>query len=444
MLVPEICASALGHKKSLTVGASRDTNGQMLAKRTRQTALPFETPRSRALVTLRAPLKTVGLFAGVGGFELGLGRAGHTTEMLCEIEPGAQAVLRAKFSHVKLHDDVTTLRELPRETELLVGGFPCQDLSQAGKTAGIEGARSGLVGEVFRLLERHDVPWVVLENVPFMLQLSQGRAMDVIVTAIETLGYKWAYRVIDSRAFGVPQRRERVYLVASRDGDPREVLFAHDLGEPAPVSVSWDRANGFYWTEGIRGLGWANDAVPTLKGGSTLGIPSPPAIVLPDRSIVTPHLRDAERMQGFDPGWTEASETVMKRGHRWKLVGNAVTVNAAEWLGQRLRAPDPAGRNVPSAPLMRTGAWPRAAFNVGEGRQSAEASAWPEHRAREPLHTFLHERGTDLSAKATAGFYARTQQAKLIFPDGFLERVRRHLERMQKQRGHETLQLAAV
>lgn len=347
-------------------------------------------------------MKTVGLFAGVGGFELGLGRAGHATELLCEIEPGAQAVLRAKFPQVKLHDDVTTLRELPHGTELLVGGFPCQDLSQAGKTAGIEGARSGLVGEVFRLLARHDVPWVILENVPFMLQLSQGRAMDVIVAAIEHLGYKWAYRVIDSRAFGVPQRRERVYLVASREGDPRDVLFAHDAGEPPPATVSWSRANGFYWTEGTRGLGWADDAVPTLKGGSTLGIPSPPAIVLPNKSIVTPHLRDAERMQGFDAGWTEASETVTRRGHRWKLVGNAVTVDAAEWLGQRLRAPDPTGRNVSSVPLARPGAWPRAAFNVGEGRRTALVSAWPERRARVHLYDFLQHETALLSVKAKA------------------------------------------
>ena len=415
---------------------------RMPAKPTRQTVLPFPAPGTRAHAPQRAAMKTVGLFAGVGGLELGLSRAGHGTELLCEIEPGAQAVLRAKFPEVALHDDVTTLRTLPKGTELLVGGFPCQDLSQAGKTAGIEGSRSGLVGEVFRLLERHDVPWVVLENVPFMLQLSAGRAMDVIVTAIEALEYKWAYRVIDSRAFGVPQRRERVYLVATRDGDPRDVLFAHDAGEPAPEVVSWKRANGFYWTEGIRGLGWANDAVPTLKGGSTLGIPSPPAIVLSDGWIVTPHIRDAERMQGFEPGWTEASEAVMKRGHRWKLVGNAVTVAAAEWLGRRLRAPDPVGRNVIHAPLVRTGAWPRAAFNVGEGRRRAEISAWPELQPREPLHTFLQHPTTCLSEKATAGFLSRTDRSALNFPPGFIERVRRHLKRMQG--GHETLQHAAV
>ncbi|WP_050436202.1 DNA (cytosine-5-)-methyltransferase [Chondromyces crocatus] len=389
-------------------------------------------------------MKTVGLFAGVGGLERGLARSGHTTELLCEIEVGAQAVLREKFRDVKLHDDVTTLRKLPRDVDLVVGGFPCQDLSQAGKTAGIEGARSGLVGEVFRLLKRHDVPWVVLENVPFMLQLSKGRAMEVIVTAIEALGYKWAYRVVDSRAFGVPQRRERVYLVATRDGDPRDVLFVDDVGEPPTEVVSWRRANGFYWTEGIRGLGWANDAVPTLKGGSTLGIPSPPAIILPnrDRDIVTPHIRDAERMQGFEAGWTEASENVMKRGHRWKLVGNAVTVDAAEWLGRRLRAPESRGRDVASKPLMRTGAWPRAAFNVGEGRHCAEISAWPERREREPMHTFLQHPPKLLSEKATGGFFSRTARSALKFPDGFLERIEHHYERMKS--GHTSLEQAAV
>ncbi len=377
------------------------------------------------------PRRVAGLFSGIGGLELGLERAGHESTLLCEIEPGAQAVLRARFPDHRLHDDVTTLEKLPRGTDLLAGGFPCQDLSQAGRTTGIEGSRSGLVGEVFRLLRGHDVPAVLLENVPFMLQLARGAAMEVIVTAIEALGYNWAYRVVDSRAFGVPQRRERVYFLALRDGDPRDVLFADDAGEPPPAPVSWQKANGFYWTEGTRGLGWADDAVPTLKGGSTLGIPSSPAIVMPDERVVTPHLRDAERMQGLEPGWTDASEAVMKKGHRWKLVGNAVTVDAAEWIGRRLREPGVTGRDVKSSPLLREGAWPKAAFNVGEGRRRAEVSAWPKRAERLPLHEWLEHPTALLSHKATAGFFSRAQRSPLRFPAGFLERIGRHLERMQ-------------
>ena len=101
--------------------------------------------------------------------------------------------------------------ERPAGTELLAGGFPCQDLSQAGPTRGIRGERSGLVDEAFRLLRTHQLPWLLLENVPFMLQLHRGHALDHIVTALEELGYAWAYRVVDSRSMGLPQRRERVY-----------------------------------------------------------------------------------------------------------------------------------------------------------------------------------------------------------------------------------------
>ena len=97
-------------------------------------------------------------------------------------------------------------------------------------------------------------------------------------------------------------------------------------------------ACGFYWTEGIRGLGWAFDAIPTLKGGSTVGIPSPPAIILPDGIIVKLNIQDAERIQGFEAGWTQPAELVARPGMRWKLVGNAVTVGAAEWIGRRIDA----------------------------------------------------------------------------------------------------------
>ena len=281
-----------------------------------------------------------GLFAGVGGIERGLARSGHHASLLCENDLGASEVLRSRFPHTALCGDIRKLARLPRKTTLVAAGFPCQDLSQAGKTTGIAGARSGLVGEVFRLLEEHHTPWVLLENVPFMLQLGRGEAMNVITSALEALNYKWAYRVVDARAFGLPQRRRRVYLIASNVGDPRTVLFADEAGPvEEPKLNGHPLACGFYWTEGIRGLGWAVDAVPTLKGGSTIGIPSSPAILLPSGEVVTPDIRDAERLQGFPSGWTKPAERVAKKGSRWKLVGNAVSVPAAAWVGRRLAKP---------------------------------------------------------------------------------------------------------
>ena len=101
-------------------------------------------------------------------------------------------------------------------------------------------------------------------------------AMARLVAAFEERGYRWAYRVVSSLGF-IPQRRERVFLVASNsDLDPWDVLFHDDVALPARETSLDTHAHGFYWTEGTRGLGWAPDAVPTLKNGSTVGIPSPP------------------------------------------------------------------------------------------------------------------------------------------------------------------------
>lgn len=394
-----------------------------------QIALPLSTASRTVSGARGRPLAVAGLFAGVGGIELGLHKAGHTTRLLCEIEPGACAVLEDRFDGVTLHRDIRTLRSVPKDVDMIAAGFPCQDLSQAGLTRGIEGAQSGLVSHVFELLQRRRVPWVLLENVPFMLQLNRGKALDYVLSAMEQLGYRWAYRVIDTRAFGLPQRRERVYIVASLHQDPRLVLFGGDE-EPTDLQRNGRTACGFYWTEGIRGLGWAVDAVPTLKGGSTVGIASPPAIWMPDGRLVKPDIRDAERLQGFAANWTAPAESVTRRGFRWKLVGNAVTVDVARWLGERLLKLD--GADIPEEYALRPGVlWPKAAWNVGNGRHGAVVSTWPVRRKARPLSDFLRFPPELLSAKATAGFLSRTRVSSLRFPPGFIEAVETHLQRMR-------------
>jgi DNA (cytosine-5)-methyltransferase 1 len=372
--------------------------------------------------------KVAGLFAGIGGLERGLARAGHETLLLCENDPAAAADLKDRFDS-ELCGDIRELDGLPGATSIVVAGFPCQDLSQAGKTAGISGARSGLVGEVFRLIEAHDTPWVLLENVPFMLQLSSGRAMEVITSAFEQLGYKWAYRIVDSRCFGLPQRRRRVYFLASKCGDPREVLFADDTDAASPGADLRKVACGFYWTEGVRGLGWAVNSIPTLKGGSTVGIPSAPAIVLPDGTVGTPDLRDAERLQGFPVNWTRSAESVARHGARWKLVGNAVNVRAAEWIGKRLAKPGKV-KPLSTKHLAADRAWPNAAWNVGQGRVSVAASEWPVHRIQRDLQDFLLYPLVPLSERATAGFLRRAESGGLRFPPDFLQTLRSHLDKV--------------
>ena len=376
-------------------------------------------------------MRVAGLFAGVGGLENGLASAGHETALLCEIWDPARAVLRSHMPDVPCERDIRDLRALPDDIELLTAGFPCQDLSQAGMTAGIKGARSGLVGEVFRLLDQRRVPWVVLENVSFMLQLDGGRAMTTLVEQFEALGYRWAYRVVNSLSF-VPQRRERVLFVATTtEVDPASVILT-DEEQPRLAECNLvELAHGFYWTEGIRGLGWAVDSIPTLKNGSTVGIPSPPAILLPNGLAITPDIRDAERLQGFPVGWTDAAAEVSRQSSRWSLLGNAVTVDVARWLGERLRHPGEYSleRDKDFTANRRL---PRAARFDGAKRFAVEINAYPVWKERPHLVDFLNYPGKPLSVRATKGFLARTERSKLRFVAGFKERLREHLQRMSE------------
>ena len=373
-------------------------------------------------------MKIAGLFAGIGGLEVGLDSAGHRAVLTCESWAPARAVLQERFQAVPNHPDVTTLPDLPGGIDLVTAGFPCQDLSQAGRTVGIGGSRSSLVDHVFRLLDGARVPWVLLENVSFMLHLDAGRAMQRLVRAFEERGYRWAYRVVNSLAF-LPQRRERVYFLASLAADPADVLLTDAVEPPLVATGLATHAHGFYWTEGTRGLGWAGDAVPTLKNGSTIGIPSPPAILLPDGRVIQPDIRDAERLQGFAADWTSPAETAGRASLRWSLVGNAVSVPVAAWIGQRLREP---GRYDPGrdrAEIARE-SWPKAARSDGRRRIGVEIGAFPVWRPRAALAEFLHHPGKPLSRRATAGFLARARASRLRFQPGFLDRIQRHLESM--------------
>ena len=374
-------------------------------------------------------MKVVGLFAGIGGFEVGLGQAGHEAVLLSEILPAARAVLSTRLTGVPLHGDVQTLRDLPGETEIVVAGFPCQDLSQAGLTKGLDGDRSGLVGEVFRLVRSTSPRWVVLENVPFMLQLRRGDAMRRIADAFEDMGYRWAWRVVDTFGFGLPQRRERVILVASKTENPAAALFADDAALARPATALGRLAHGFYWTEGRGGLGWAPDAVPTLKNGSSVGIPSPPAVLMPDGRLIKPDIRDAERLQGFPSDWTAPAESAARASARWSLVGSAVSIPVARWIGGRLAWPGAYDR-ARDRPFGDRVALPRAARFDGRRRHAVDIGSDPIALRAPHLHSFLEHEGALLSERATAGFLGRTTVAKLRFAPGFIAAVQAHLRFM--------------
>jgi DNA (cytosine-5)-methyltransferase 1 len=374
-------------------------------------------------------MRIAGLFAGVGGLELGLRQAGHETVVFSEVWSPAATVLAHRFDGIPNAGDIANLKSLPEKIDLVTAGFPCQDLSQAGKTAGIKGQKSGLVAHVFRLIDRDRPKWVLLENVSFMLRLDGGSAMARLVSEFEERGYRWAYRVVNSLSF-LPHRRERVFFLASTEDDPADVLLVDEATPFAIDTMLHTHAHGFYWTEGTRGLGWGRDCVPTLKNGSTVGIPSPPAILLTNGEIVTPDIRDAERLQGLPPDWTKPAVSVARPSLRWSLIGNAVTKPVAHWIGRRLLAPKKYDRSRDATPIA-SGNWPRAARFDGVVRREVRISEFPHWRKRKPLQEFLRYPPALLSERATAGFLSRIEKSSLRFVPGFKERVRSHLDHVR-------------
>ena len=172
-------------------------------------------------------MKAVSLFAGVGGFDLALTRNGAEVVASVEIDKNARKVLANRFPNTTHLEDVKNvtgqqLFDLGFNSDgIIVGGFPCQDLSVAGKRRGLAGERSGLFFEVTRLLDETKAKWFILENVPGLLSSNGGRDMGIVIGALAELGYGVAYRILDAQYFGVPQRRRRVFIVGHLGNDGR-------------------------------------------------------------------------------------------------------------------------------------------------------------------------------------------------------------------------------
>jgi DNA (cytosine-5)-methyltransferase 1 len=369
-------------------------------------------------------MNVVGLFAGIGGLELGFRRPEFTTSRLCEIDDVCQRVLKKRFRGIPVESDVFAMRDL-EDCDVLTAGFPCQSFSQAGMTQGLDSSRP-LVFALLKLVrEARTLPqYLVFENVPNIVHLAGGEALRYITRIVECLGYTWAYRIVDTSSFGLPQRRARWIFVASLLGDAPRMMLEQ---EAALAASRIARAHGFYWTEGNRGLGWADDAVPPLKSGSTLGIPSPPAIwMIDEMSIVKPSIRDAERLQGFPPDWTSvAGMTPRDDRKRWRMVGNAVSVPTARWVADRIVA-----HVEPAYPegvaFNKTDTWPRAAWGRSGKRVAVSASTHPMTPKFTPILDFLKDTPEPLSVRATRGFRTRLEASSLRYPAEFLEALRHH------------------
>lgn len=165
-------------------------------------------------------MRVLSLFSGIGGFDLGLRRAGMEIVGMCEINKPAQSVLRNHFPEAVLHDDVRSVHYEPGTIDVICGGFPCQDVSIAGQRRGFNGERSGLWYEFARIIANTRPTWVIVENVPGLLSSNGGRDFAAVIGQLAEFGYGVGWRILDAQYWGLAQRRKRVFIVASF-GTPR-------------------------------------------------------------------------------------------------------------------------------------------------------------------------------------------------------------------------------
>lgn len=319
-------------------------------------------------------MKYFSMFSGIGGFELGICKAskGNTdtsstrrkllqgvqpSEATCvgysEIDKYADQIYQKHFGG-RNYGDATKInaRELP-DFELLVGGFPCQAFSVAGKRAGFNDTRGTLFFDIARICKEKQPRNLVLENVKGLLSHDQGKTFQTILGVLADLGYFVEWQVLNSKDFGVPQNRERVFIIGHLGGEPTAKVFpitgtnGKDIEQLNQPKHSNDR---------VYSTGGASPTLNTAQGGNRQPFIAP--VLTPDRTVKRQNGRrmktngepaftvntqdrhgiyngarirrltplECERLQGFPDNWTEGlSDT-----QRYKTLGNAVTVNVVQ------------------------------------------------------------------------------------------------------------------
>ena len=288
-------------------------------------------------------MRVASFFSGIGGIDLGLENAGMEVAFQCEILTFGQQVLKKHWPGVQLEKDITkvTGQDIPT-VDVFAGGFPCQDLSLAnqGKRKGLEGSRSGLFYKYAELIEEKHPRWVFIENVPGLLNSAQGGDFRVVLSTLDELGYCVAWRVLDAKFFGTPQRRRRTYIVASL-GTPgaAEVLF--ERGTNPIADSKGNRSRNFTATGNDEslpesniisiqhaGIGRRASAGPQGKGYRNDG----ETYTLDSRG-------SSDAVCKTDaPFGVRSSSGISKTvdSNRWRACGNAVCVPVIEWIASRI------------------------------------------------------------------------------------------------------------
>lgn len=268
---------------------------------------------------------TVGsLFSGIGGCDLGFERAGFKTLWQVEIDLINRAVLEDRFPHAKRLEDVRQCGAHNLEyVDVLTGGFPCQDLSVAGKRKGLAGERSGLFFEVCRILREIQPAWVVLENVAGLLSCNDSKDFETVIRSLAQCGYVGYWRVLNAQYFGVPQARRRVFLVAGLGQFPPIQLLA-DASPMEKVSAKAGEKLQKHPADG-----WAGNTLCSKKNGAAISISE----ILISHEYGRDQMVERSRISednGVLLGMDEANAK-----EAW-AAGNAIVPQVAQWIANHL------------------------------------------------------------------------------------------------------------
>ena len=278
-------------------------------------------------------LKVLDLFAGIGGFSLGLERTGgFETIGFCEVDKKAQAVLKKHWPEVPIYDDMTKLTkdDIDGTVDVITGGFPCQDISLAGKGAGLEGERSGLWWEFHRLIKELQPKWVIAENVSAL----RSRGLDQVLRSLSEIGYDAEWHCIPASAVGAPHQRDRIWIVAYPQLHGLSSSEITRSLEEAIRQESTGKDNSFN-IEGASGVPTSGEAMayPNQLGTQ---------VQASGEHTSQPMLRGSSEdwkttVGGFwsvEPNVGRVANGVPKRVDRIKQLGNAVVPQIPELIGR--------------------------------------------------------------------------------------------------------------
>ena len=288
-------------------------------------------------------MKFLDLFAGIGGFRLGMESAGHECVGFCEIDKYARASYKTIHNtegEIELHDITTVSDESIRgfgSVDIICGGFPCQAFSIAGHRRGFEDTRGTLFFEICRFASILRPKYLFLENVRGLLNHDGGATFETIIRTLDGLGYDVEWQVLNSKNFGVPQNRERVFIIGRLRGTSGRQVFPifETKSDKSIIQLGNIKKTVSFGGNPQCGRVYSpNGLAPclnTMQGGQR----EPKIFIDGKVRKLTP--RECWRLQGF-PDWAfDKAQEVNSNSQLYKQAGNSVTVNVIAAIAKELK-----------------------------------------------------------------------------------------------------------